>query len=161
MTISTGGTQMMKRSYLSIVVIVVAIIVTTYLNLAFSGNEERSVEGDQKSAAANILDGKKFKGQTGEKGKKTHHEDMLVFDEGRFTSTECFQFGFMSGPYTATVQSDSIQFKAKTHSPTHGKMEWSGTLKGDTLDVAYSWTKERWLWTTHREYWFKGTLVRN
>jgi hypothetical protein len=143
-----------------IIVFVAATAMITHLNAAFAGTEHGQVASGRKNAAAHILDGKRFKGRTGEKGKKTHHEDILVFDEGRFTSTECFQFGFNSGPYAATVQSDAIRFKAVTRSPSNGKMEWEGTLKGDTLDVTYSWTKERWLWTTHREYWFKGTLVK-
>lgn len=151
---------MMDRSRLHAIVVVAAIAMATYLHGAFAGTGQGNVESGQKSAAANILDGKKFIGQTGEKGKKTHHEDVLIFDDGRFISTECSQFGFESGPYTATVQSDSIQFKAVTHSTTHGKMEWKGTLKGDTLEVDYAWIKERWLWTTFREYWFKGTLVK-
>ena len=151
----------MERSCLSTVVIVFAMVLPLHLNGSFAGADEGGREAGHQKAAGNILDGKKFKGQTGEKGKKSHHEDVLVFDGGRFTSTECFQYGFKSGPYTATVQSDSIRFEAETLSATHGKMEWSGTLKDDTLDVTYFWTKERWLWTTHREYWFKGTLVRN
>jgi hypothetical protein len=110
------------------------------------------------SAASGVLDGKKFVGPTGEKGKKDHHEDVLSFSDGMFTSFECFQYGFKGGPYTATVEGDSIHFQAVTISPTHGKMEWKGTLKNGTLDVTYSWTKERWLWTTFREYWFTGSL---
>jgi hypothetical protein len=39
-------------------------------------------------------------------------------------------------------------------------MVWQGTLKGDTLDVAYGWTKERWFWTTFREYWYRGNLQK-
>ena len=110
------------------------------------------------SAASGVLDGKKFVGPTGEKGKKVHHEDVLSFSDGTFTSSMCFQYGFKGGPYTATVEGDSIHFQAETVSPTHGKMEWEGTLKGGTLNVDYTWTKERWLWTTFREYWFKGSL---
>jgi hypothetical protein len=106
-----------------------------------------------------ILDGKKFVGLTGEKGKKAHHEDALSFSEGIFTSSACYHYGFKGGPYTATVDGDSIHFRAETLSPTHGKMVWQGTLKDGTLEVDYSWTKERWLWTTHREYWFKGSLA--
>jgi len=150
----------MMGRYLRIIIILAVIAMITHLNEALAGTEPGQIESDRKNAAANILDGKKFKGRTGEKGKKTHHEDILVFDDGRFTSIECFQFGFESGPYTAAAQSDAIRFKAVTRSPTHGKMEWEGLLKGDTLDVTYSWTKERWLWTTHRVYWFKGTLVK-
>ena len=110
------------------------------------------------STASGVLDGKKFVGPTGEKGKKVDHEDELSFSDGKFTSSACFPYGFKSGPYTATVDGDSIHFQAVTLSPTHGKMEWKGTFKDGTLDVTYSWTKARWLWTTHREYWFKGSL---
>jgi hypothetical protein len=111
------------------------------------------------SAAPGILDGKKFVGLTGEKGKKVHHEDILSFSEGKFTSSACFKYGFGSGPYTATLDGDAIHFQAETVSPTHGKMVWQGTLKDGTLEVDYSWTKERWLWTTFRQYWFKGSLA--
>jgi hypothetical protein len=112
------------------------------------------------SAASGVLDGKKFVGPTGEKGKKVHHEDVLSFSDGKFTSSACFQYGFTAGPYTETVEDDAIRFQAVTVSPTHGKMEWKGTLKDGTLKVDYSWTKERWLWTTYREYWFTGTLAK-
>jgi hypothetical protein len=122
---------------------------------------EESGKSDQNTiAVSHILDGKKFIGPTGEKGKKVHHEDLLTFSDGKFTSSECFQYGFKGGPYTATVEAESIYFQAETTSPTHGKMVWKGILKGDTLDVTYSWTKERWFWTTFREYWFKGSLVK-
>lgn len=150
----------MDRLYLHIFVIIAAMAMTAFLNSAFAGTEQGHGAAGHKSAAAHILDGKKFQGPTGEKGKKLHHVDMLIFDNGRFTSTECLKFGFESGPYSATIQNDSIQFKAETHSAALGKMEWSGTLKGDTLNVTYYWTKERWLWTTYREYWFKGTSVK-
>ncbi len=109
-------------------------------------------------SASGLLDGKEFVGPTGEKGKDVHHEDVLSFSDGIFTSSECFVYGFKGGPYTATIDGDSIHFQAETISPTHGKMVWKGTLKGDTLNVTYTWTKERWLWTTHREYWFTGSL---
>ena len=112
------------------------------------------------SSATAILDGKKFVGPTGEKGKKVHHVDVLSFSDGKFSSSACFQYGFKSGHYTVTVEGDLIHFQAETSSPTHGKMTWKGTLYGDTLDVTYTWTKERWLWTTFREYWFKGSLEK-
>lgn len=122
--------------------------------------EESQNEPASPAAASHLLDGKSFKGPTGEKGKKTHHEDVLVFKDGKFTSTMCFEYGFTDGPYTAWVEGDLIHFQAETVSPTHGKMNWKGTLQGDNMAVDYSWTKERWLWTTYREYWFKGTLQK-
>ena len=38
-----------------------------------------------------VLDGRKFVGPTGEKGKKTHHEDVLSFSDGIFTSSGWFE----------------------------------------------------------------------
>ena len=125
-----------------------------------TGAEESGKSAHDNVAVSHILDGKKFIGPTGEKGKKVHHEDVLTFSDGKFTSSECFQYGFKGGPYTTTIEAGSIHFRAETTSPTHGKMIWKGTLQGDTLTVTYNWTKKRWLWTTFREYWFKGSLVK-
>jgi hypothetical protein len=155
-----GGARMRERLYFTAMVIFVATAITTSPCSVRAASDEPDGQAGGDGAAVHILDGKKFKGQTGEVGKKTHHEDVLVFEDGYFTSIECYQFGFESGPYTATKEPDGIRFKAVTHSSTHGKMEWEGTLRGDILEVAYAWTKERWLCTTFRKYWFKGTLVQ-
>lgn len=137
-----------------------ALILAPFLNptTVLAGDNADSLP--KSFPAKHLLDGKKFIGPTGEKGKKVHHEDVLIFAGGRFTSSKCFEFGFTDGPYVATVEAGLIKFHAETTSPTHGKMEWQGTLKGDTLEVYYNWTKKRWLWTTFREYWFKGVLVK-
>lgn len=144
-----------RHPYLILIPIALAII----LGPDRVSSEDIAAGKHGMSGKAHLLDGMTFKGPTGEKGKKTHHEDVLRFENGTFTSVECFQFGFKGGPYSATAQGDAIHFEAETVSPTHGKMVWSGTLQGDTLDVDYNWTKVRWLWTTYREYWFKGTKV--
>jgi len=149
-----------KASFPRTVVFSFALFLTAYLTQPTTAAQESTKNAQENVAASHILDGKKFIGPTGEKDKKVHHEDVLSFSDGKFTSSMCFQYGFKGGPYTATVQGDSIHFKAETISPTHGKMVWQGTLKGDTLDVTYNWTKERWFWTTFREYWFKGTLQK-
>ena len=137
-----------------------ALILAACLILTPAMAQEGAKTAQDNFAVSHILDGKKFFGPTGEKGKKVHHEDILSFSDGKFTSSECFQYGFEGGPYTTTVEADSIHFHAETTSPTHGKMMWKGTLKGNTLNVTYTWTKERWFWTTFREYWFTGSLVK-
>ena len=149
-----------KVSLQKAVVLNFALFLAAFLMPIAAVAEESGKSVQDNIAVAHILDGKKFIGPTGEKGKKVHHEDVLTFSDGKFTSSECFQYGFKGGPYTATVGAESIHFRAETTSPTHGKMVWKGMLKGDTLDVTYSWTKERWFWTTFREYWFKGSLVK-
>jgi len=124
------------------------------------GAQESQSDLKSNTAVSHLLDGKKFVGPTGEKGKKVHHEDILNFSDGKFTSSERFQYGFKGGSYATTTEGDKIHFRAETISPTHGKMVWQGTLKGDALDVTYNWTKERWFWTTFQEYWFRGTLQK-
>lgn len=155
-----GTTMKLKESWLRTIGFYFTLFLAASLNPTATPAEEGPKRAPDNVAVSHILDGKKFIGPTGEKGKEVHHEDVLSFSDGKFTSSECFQFGFEGGPYTATVRGDSIHFHAVTTSPTHGKMEWRGTLKGDTLEVTYSWTKERWLWTTYREYWFQGSLVK-
>lgn len=122
-------------------------------------SQERREPSTDNAGTVDILDGKEFKGITGEKGKKSHHEDILSFSNGMFKSSACLQLGFASGPYALSVEGGQITFKAETISPDLGKMQWQGTLKGEILEVTYTWTKERWLWTTFRQYWFKGHLV--
>ena len=147
-----------RNSIPSIILSFIAIVTVICFGPVIVGAEESQSDVKSKAAVSHLLDGKKFVGPTGEKGKKIHHEDVLKFSDGKFTSSECFQYGFKGGPYSTIIEDDRIHFQAETISPTHGKMVWQGTLKGDTLDVTYSWTKERWFWTTFREYWFRGTL---
>lgn len=149
-----------KASFPRTVVFSVALFLAAYLTPPTTAAQESTKNAQENVAASHILDGKKFIGPTGEKGKKVHHEDILRFSDGKFTSSECFQYGFKGGPYTTAIEGDTIHFQAETISPTHGKMVWQGTLQGDTLEVTYTWTKERWFWTTFREYWFKGTLKK-
>ncbi|MFQ5993258.1 MAG: hypothetical protein ACE5NA_12540 [Nitrospiraceae bacterium] len=108
--------------------------------------------------ASRVLDGKKFFGPGGAKGKKPHHNDELVFKDGTFRSVQCNKHGFGAAPYTTTIQGDVVHFQAETTSPTQGKIVWQGTMNGDTLEATFLWTKERWYWTIRNEYWFKGTL---
>ena len=148
-----------KISNPGIILCFFSMVTTICLDPVVVRAEESQSDLKSNTVVSHLLDGKKFIGPTGEKGKKIHHEDVLSFSDGKFTSSACFQYGFKGGPYTTTIEGDAIYFIAETFSPTHGKMVWQGTLKGDSLEVTYNWTKERWLWTTYREYWFKGTLI--
>lgn len=135
-------------------------VILAVLLIIIPGASQKT-EGDTHGniAAAHILDGKKFIGQTGEKGKKAHHEDILSFNDGMFTSAACLESGFGSGIYTALIDPDGVHFEAEITSPAHGKLTWKGTLRGDTLDVTYTWSKKRWFWTILRHYWFTGRIA--
>jgi len=109
---------------------------------------------------SHLLDGKSFVGKNGEKGKALadYEDEEITFVNGMFTSLSCVPYNFGSSPYRARVIDGKVQFDAVTFSPTHGKIAWSGVIDGDTADVVFVWTKERWYWDIHREYWFRGTL---
>lgn len=106
-----------------------------------------------------MLDDRIFVGSTGDKGKEASEADELRFTNGKFRSVDCDQWGFGDAPYTAGTDGDLIKFSAVTVSPEHGKIAWNGTVKGDTLEATYVWTKERWYWKdAHEEKWFKGSI---
>lgn len=109
--------------------------------------------------APGILDGKVFVGAIGDKGKEASDQDEIRFKNGRFHSVGCEEWGFGDAPYTARMDGDLVRFKAVTVSPKDGKIEWDGTVKGDTLEATYVWIKERWYWKdAHVEKWFNGSL---
>jgi hypothetical protein len=109
-----------------------------------------------------LLDGKTFTGFNGEKGQQLDPDEAeeIVFSNGRFISTTCNKYNFSDAVYSASEVGDSVHFQVVTLSPTHGKIEWQGVVHGDQAEVTFVWTKERWYWNTHREYWFKGSLIK-
>jgi hypothetical protein len=110
--------------------------------------------------SSHLLDGKAFVGNNGEKGRALdpdEHEE-IVFENGLFRSVSCDPYNFDSSEYTATVVDDGIRFEAVTESPTHGTIAWQGVVRGKQADVTFVWTKKRWYWDIHREYWFRGSL---
>lgn len=109
---------------------------------------------------SNLLDGKTFVGLNGEKGRRldpNEHEE-IVFGNGRFISTSCYRYNFADAPYNARRIGNSIHFTAVTESSTHGTIAWQGIVDGDQASMTFVWTKERWYWDIHREYWFEGKL---
>jgi hypothetical protein len=112
--------------------------------------------------AYNLLDGKTFSGFNGEKGKDLDpdEDEEFVFENGRFISTTCNKYNFADSAYSAVEVGDSVHFEAVTVSPTHGQIAWKGVVHGDLIEATFAWTKERWYWDTHREYWFKGSLKK-
>ncbi len=107
-----------------------------------------------------LLDGKTFLVKSGELGSEaSHHDDYLIFRDGMFVSTDCAELlDFRASAYSATRQGDAIRFQADSTSPTHGRMIWDGTMRGDAMDATARWIDKRWYWTIDRMYWFKGNL---
>jgi hypothetical protein len=109
------------------------------------------------SSKARALDGSRFAGQTGEKGKGDHHEDTITFENGLFRSLDCENWGFGAGSYTVEKKGDAYHFRSTLLSPGRGSLEWTGKIVGDKASATFRWTHERWYWTIKRDYWFEGT----
>ena len=108
-----------------------------------------------------VLDGKTFIGPTGEKGKEAEGEDELRFENGMLVSVGCADWGFGASSYQTKVEGDTINFSSEMTSAKHGKIIWNGTVKGDTINATYVWTKKRWYWKdAHQEKWLKGTVKK-
>ena len=111
-------------------------------------------------AQEGLLDGKVFVGQYREKHKRAVKEDELKFLDGEFHSIAYGQKGFNKGVYSARTEEDKIYFDVETVSPKQGKINWSGIVHGDSIEVYYHWSKEGWLSNTEKDYSFRGTLKK-
>lgn len=107
-------------------------------------------------ASEGLLDGKVFTGPTGKMGKNATETDELRFENGKLYSVGCADWGFGSGAYSTEVEGNNISFEAVTTSPKDGKIVWSGTVNGDTIDATYVWTKKSWYGERKQKKWFKG-----
>lgn len=147
-TLDTAAARMTDR-HISLILVIVSCLVVFF---APARAQETS----------HLLDGRTFTGFNGEKGRSLDPDEpeQIIFENGRFISTTCNLYNFSDAPYTATRRDDGIHFQAVMLSPTHGKIEWQGIVRGDQADIEFTWTKERWYWDTHREYWFRGSLKR-
>ncbi len=109
-------------------------------------------------ASEGLLDGKVFTGPTGKMGKNAAGDDELRFENGKLYSAGCADWGFGWGAYSTTTKGNTITFQAVTTSPKDGKIAWSGTVNGDTIDATYIWTKKAWYGDRKQEKWFKGNV---
>ncbi len=112
---------------------------------------------DVSNPRRDALDGLQFQGETGEQGKGEHHEDTIAFKGGLFRSLDCETWGFGPAPYRVEKVGESYRFSATLVSPDRGRLEWQGTVTGDSANASFRWLHERWYWNIDRRYWFKGT----
>jgi hypothetical protein len=108
-------------------------------------------------AQATLLDGQKFVGDLGEKGKAAdERNDMISFANGQFHSAACDKWNFSKAKYTATKAGDAIAFEAETVSDSDGRMVWRGTVKGDELEGTFvHYRKPAW-YRRAGQHWVKA-----
>lgn len=88
------------------------------------------------------LDGRRFEGVFIPRGKTSGDADTLIFQDGRFRSTACEQYGYAEAPYKAQTAGDVTRFETETRSPQYGKLLWSGTVHKGKLDATVIMVRE-------------------
>lgn len=73
----------------------------------------------------------------------------LRFADGKFQSARCISYcNFGWTPYQTWAEGETLHFSATTHCPDAPyTMVWYGSVSGDKVEVAGSWTTRRWYWT--------------
>jgi len=72
-------------------------------------------------------------------GKK---RDILKFEEGQFTSSQCLRFGFETTPYASkTLGKKTVSWNATLKSSRGEKMIWKGTRSGTSMRGSYTFVK--------------------
>jgi len=93
------------------------------------------------------LDGMVFLVEKGEVGKPPDGKITFIFQDGKLRSRYFEkEYGFEAGAYTTTKGGEGITFAADTRSKSNGTIHWEGTVRGDKVDVSYTWTgrKQKW-----------------
>jgi hypothetical protein len=119
------------------------VFLTSVLFLAFLAQTAAAAEGSGKGA----LDGRVFLVEKGDAGKPSDGKIMLIFRDGKFRSRYFEkEHGFEAGAYTSAKKEDAITFAADIRSKSNGMIHWEGTIRGDRIDVRYTWTGRKPKW---------------
>ncbi len=95
------------------------------------------------AAADESLDGKSFQVKITEYGKGGQPtDDVLIFKDGTFFSTDCEQYGFGSAQYESVSKGGATLFEATAKSKTDGITEWEGKVQGDSITGNFMWSKK-------------------
>jgi len=108
-----------------------------------------------------ILDGMTFAAAMRLPGDTDDVDDIFVFANGTFVSTECDErCGYPARPYFVRYVDDAVEFISESHCLyKDAKIVWRGTIKDGKISGVSTWTVKRWYWTIEKELLFKGTLV--
>ncbi len=114
---------------------------------------------DDSSLSELHLDNRRFIGPMGVQGDPNPPDDEFMFEDGKFVSKSCLDWGFSPARYWVRNEKDGLHFLAELSSPDHGEMRYEGVFDGQLIKGRVMWKKERWYWTIQREYRFTGRLA--
>lgn len=102
------------------------------------------------------LEGMQFAGPLAVEGETSPDEDLLSFEDGKFSSKVCIEYGFAPALYWVRWDTDGLHFIAELESPENGTIRFEGVTDGKQLSATALWTKERWYWTIEQRLHFTG-----
>jgi len=80
-------------------------------------------------------------------------DERLSFRLGQFMCVGCDEDNFMPAPYSIEKSGDAVSFKTQSVSPTDGKYNWTGTVRGDSIQGKMVWVDKQ---GKSKNYTFKG-----
>jgi hypothetical protein len=107
---------------------------------------------------AALLDGTRWKVRVvpdeaaAKKGAKAF-DDVLVFADGKLTSTTLAQKGFKPGKYFAEAEPHEAEFEAELVAATNNVVTWSGEIRGTNVLGGVQWLQQD---GTYQGYTFTG-----
>lgn len=107
-----------------------------------------------------VLDGQAFRGEMGADNEPAISDDVWIFNEGMFAARTCRECE--KGEYWLRSENGGIRFRTETVCPDPGAvLVYTGLVKGDRIEGAFTWTVDRWYGGTEKTFWFEGKRVDN
>jgi hypothetical protein len=111
-------------------------------------------------AYSGILDGKTFVGKNGIIGKSGSEDDEIKFENGKFLSIGCAEYGFGDSEYTTKLDGDKVFFTADIYSKKYGRITYSGVVKGNDLKAIFIWFDKGKYGQPEQVKWWKGNIKK-
>jgi hypothetical protein len=67
--------------------------------------------------------------------------DVMRFEKGRFTSSECASYGFAPAPYLEKAAKDGTTWTASQRNSDGERARWTGRLEGDRMSGELIWER--------------------
>ena len=112
-------------------------------------------------AVGNPLDGRVFVADAGVRGKPADEKgDVITFADGSFHSRSCDQWGYGKGEVRVSGSGDALVFEVETLSPKDGRLQWQGTVVGNSIEGTFTHLRKPSTLRPNPEpvvHWFKGS----
>ena len=112
------------------------------------------------AGGAGPLDGLTFSSRIGGADGTNPVDDLLVFRDGMFLSTECERrCDYPASPYYVRRDAGTLEFLSESRCPNKdATIVWRGIVRDGVIRGEAVWTVNRWYWTVQKTLRFEGRL---